>query len=305
MEALGVIFVLSTLCASYFLPSIVVATKPHPAKSLVVLINTFLGWTIIGWIAALVIALSKEGEDQIESGHWMAIQALRRKHTREIDIIKDDHRKTLERIDSKNREEMEKLKSSYEEQLRLLSTDSLLSAETVKEQIQPEPGPVDVAQDDEPSRVEYDGEELYVILPSHFERVVAETLRRRFEDEEVEIRSDAGGTGVNIKTYDRDAYGPRLSAIVQCRLNSHDEIVEYQHISDLLGALALQGAQRAYLITTSDFSEQAREMLVSGNHLDRVFLVDGETFNEWRRQSGLAPVRYLPTPGMVTVGGDA
>lgn len=47
--ALSVAFVLV-----YFLPSIVATRRQHPNAMPVFLINFFLGWTLIGWVAALV-----------------------------------------------------------------------------------------------------------------------------------------------------------------------------------------------------------------------------------------------------------
>lgn len=40
----------------YFLPSIVAHTRSHLQENAIVLLNLFLGWTFIGWVAALVWA---------------------------------------------------------------------------------------------------------------------------------------------------------------------------------------------------------------------------------------------------------
>jgi len=50
MTVVGVIFVL----AMYFLPALIAAQKKHHNASAICLLNLFLGWTCIGWIAALV-----------------------------------------------------------------------------------------------------------------------------------------------------------------------------------------------------------------------------------------------------------
>lgn len=55
--AIGLVFL---LCL-YFLPTIVAATRKVRHKGSVAVINTFLGWTLIGWVVALAMACrSKE-----------------------------------------------------------------------------------------------------------------------------------------------------------------------------------------------------------------------------------------------------
>ena len=44
----------------YFLPTIVAGTgRPHPYVGAVFTFNLLLGWTVLGWVAALVSALVK------------------------------------------------------------------------------------------------------------------------------------------------------------------------------------------------------------------------------------------------------
>lgn len=50
------LLILVCLIASYFLPSIVAAARRHRNTVGICLINFFLGWTILGWLAALVWA---------------------------------------------------------------------------------------------------------------------------------------------------------------------------------------------------------------------------------------------------------
>ena len=40
----------------YFLPSIIGAVRKVPNIGSVVVINSFLGWTIVGWVVALAMA---------------------------------------------------------------------------------------------------------------------------------------------------------------------------------------------------------------------------------------------------------
>ena len=41
---------------AYWVPTIVAFTRHVPAKAQVVVVNLLLGWTVIGWIVALVMA---------------------------------------------------------------------------------------------------------------------------------------------------------------------------------------------------------------------------------------------------------
>lgn len=42
----------------YFLPSFNASSRKHPNGSSIFLLNLFLGWTLIGWVAALVWSAS-------------------------------------------------------------------------------------------------------------------------------------------------------------------------------------------------------------------------------------------------------
>lgn len=44
------------LVALYFVPSLVAYLRKVPNMGSVVVINAFLGWTVIGWVAALAMA---------------------------------------------------------------------------------------------------------------------------------------------------------------------------------------------------------------------------------------------------------
>ena len=45
------------LVGLYLLPSIVAATRQVPHAGPVVIVNVFLGWTLIGWVVALALAV--------------------------------------------------------------------------------------------------------------------------------------------------------------------------------------------------------------------------------------------------------
>jgi cytochrome c biogenesis protein CcdA len=57
MELIPIIFVLVG-AVMYFLPSIVAAQRSHHNATAIVVVNFFLGWTVIGWITALVWAVT-------------------------------------------------------------------------------------------------------------------------------------------------------------------------------------------------------------------------------------------------------
>ena len=46
----------------YFLPWIVAHSRHHRQLNSIVVLNTFLGWTLIGWVAALIWALTTDVE---------------------------------------------------------------------------------------------------------------------------------------------------------------------------------------------------------------------------------------------------
>jgi len=62
MELLGLFFlpIFGFGFVMYFVPSIIALAKSKPNTLTIVLINFFLGWSLIGWIVALVMALRQE-----------------------------------------------------------------------------------------------------------------------------------------------------------------------------------------------------------------------------------------------------
>ena len=322
MDGLGGFITAIAIVVLYFLPTIIVSTKMHPEKMLIYALNFFLGWTVICWFIALYMALSRRGAEELEARQAITVDALKGQYESEIKEIRRKNRELysaqrpqrmadasppdaeLSRREaelSRREAELDSLKSEYEKRLRALSEERRQAAS------QPEPGgtaapPPEVqsspALESPPAApAEYEGEALYVVVPGQFERVVAETLSRRFSEQEVEAADDAGSRGIDLQLFESGGDRSRPSAIVQCKLQSHDEAVEYRAVSDLLGAMSLHGADRAYLITTGSFSDDAQQMIASGTMQDRLILVDGMTFNQWRTHAGLAPVHHLSLEG--------
>lgn len=57
--AVGVGFIVFSIISfiAYWIPTIVALTRGVPNKGSVIVINLFLGWTIIGWVVALAMAV--------------------------------------------------------------------------------------------------------------------------------------------------------------------------------------------------------------------------------------------------------
>lgn len=54
------LIVLGVLAAVYFLPTLVAAGRNHRQNAPILALNFFLGWTLVGWVGALVWALVEE-----------------------------------------------------------------------------------------------------------------------------------------------------------------------------------------------------------------------------------------------------
>ena len=63
MEIIGGLLVLVLAIGLYFLPGIVAHIRDHHQKNAIVLLNLFLGWTLLGWVVALVWAATAVRKD--------------------------------------------------------------------------------------------------------------------------------------------------------------------------------------------------------------------------------------------------
>lgn len=52
----------------YFVPAILVVVRGVRRRRPILLVNLFLGWTVLGWVAALVMALRAPGSGEIAIG---------------------------------------------------------------------------------------------------------------------------------------------------------------------------------------------------------------------------------------------
>ena len=57
-KELVAIIVLGVIVAAYFMPTIVAAVRGHHNTTAIFLLNLFLGWSLIGWLAALIWAFT-------------------------------------------------------------------------------------------------------------------------------------------------------------------------------------------------------------------------------------------------------
>jgi len=52
----GTWIILLVMLAIYFIPTIVAIYRHHPNSGPIVIVNMFLGWTLLGWVGALAWA---------------------------------------------------------------------------------------------------------------------------------------------------------------------------------------------------------------------------------------------------------
>lgn len=116
-----------------------------------------------------------------------------------------------------------------------------------------------------PARRSVTVDELYALSPSEFEQYVARLFRQR--GYRVKVRGRSGDLGVDLEL--RQANGK--TAVVQCK--RYRSTVGPEIIRELYGTLIHERAAHAFLVTTADISEAARDW-VRGKPIT---LIDGET----------------------------
>lgn len=60
MDSIGAILMLAIVGVIYFLPSLIAWKRDHRQGAAIMALNILLGWTFLGWVAALVWALVTE-----------------------------------------------------------------------------------------------------------------------------------------------------------------------------------------------------------------------------------------------------
>jgi hypothetical protein len=63
---------LAVLVAVYFLPAFIASRRKVPHSGSVVVVNVFLGWTLIGWVVALAMACRDPRPHTAATPPWMA-----------------------------------------------------------------------------------------------------------------------------------------------------------------------------------------------------------------------------------------
>ena len=62
MEVIVLLIVL-VVGGLYFIPSIVALMREHPSRAGIIILNIFLGWTLVGWVVSLAWAASSTGRE--------------------------------------------------------------------------------------------------------------------------------------------------------------------------------------------------------------------------------------------------
>ena len=107
--------------------------------------------------------------------------------------------------------------------------------------------------------------ELYALSPGEFEQYVGRLFRRK--GYKVRLRGGSGDLGVDLEVAKPD--GRR--AIVQCK--RYQNTVGSEVVRELYGTLIHERAHHAFLVTTAEISEAAREWAAN----KPMTLIDGET----------------------------
>lgn len=80
----------------YFLPTIIVEIRGAEHGARILWVNLIFGWTVLGWIAALIWALTKKAPTKVEPVHlWPVENDSWNFHARQLNedsaIYQDDH----------------------------------------------------------------------------------------------------------------------------------------------------------------------------------------------------------------------
>lgn len=107
--------------------------------------------------------------------------------------------------------------------------------------------------------------ELYALSPGEFEAYVGQLFRQK--GYRVKLRGGSGDLGVDVELRKRDG----KKAVVQCK--RYRTTVGSETVRELYGTLIHERAAHAFLVTTADISDAAREWA----QYKPITLIDGET----------------------------
>ena len=69
MESLIAVLLLAALAlVAYFAPTIIAYMRAHQQRVPILLLNLLLGWTVLGWIGALIWASTHVNRDPVSPG---------------------------------------------------------------------------------------------------------------------------------------------------------------------------------------------------------------------------------------------
>jgi Superinfection immunity protein len=66
-DTVGGLLGLTVIVGGYFLPTIIAAARKVPNGGSVLVVNLFLGWTLIGWVVALAMAARTVPQETVSS----------------------------------------------------------------------------------------------------------------------------------------------------------------------------------------------------------------------------------------------
>lgn len=64
METVAISLLFVFVLGSYFLPSVIAYLRKKENLASIIVLNAFFGWSLIGWVIALVWALAKDQQPQ-------------------------------------------------------------------------------------------------------------------------------------------------------------------------------------------------------------------------------------------------
>lgn len=118
------------------------------------------------------------------------------------------------------------------------------------------------------------GRQMYLdYTPREFEKAVAELFRAQGYHAKVTPGSGDGGVDI-LLIKDGIHYG------VECK--QYKNVLGPKFIRDFIGALQLRKLKAGFFVTTSSYSEQARQAAKNSDY--QISLIDGEMLGRWQRQ---------------------
>ena len=97
MEVIPALIFLAIILAFYFLPTIVAYNKEHQSWTALFFLNLFLGWTLVGWVIALVWAFVKPPKVEVLNTLSAGDELLKLAELKEKGILSEQEFNTRKR----------------------------------------------------------------------------------------------------------------------------------------------------------------------------------------------------------------